>query len=98
MRSARRCTATVTLCARSSGLAASTRSERSTRAVLIVDDNDKNLKLARDVLLYGGFRTLEALFRLKEGEATLRRLPGEADQRPRVPRPGQKPSPLIAWS
>jgi two-component system cell cycle response regulator DivK len=28
--------------------------------VLIVDDNDKNLKLARDVLQYSGFRTLEA--------------------------------------
>ena len=28
--------------------------------VLIVDDNDKNLKLARDVLQYHGFRTLEA--------------------------------------
>jgi two-component system, cell cycle response regulator DivK len=28
--------------------------------VLIVDDNDKNLKLARDVLRFGGFRTLEA--------------------------------------
>jgi two-component system cell cycle response regulator DivK len=28
--------------------------------VLIVDDNEKNLKLARDVLQLGGFRTLEA--------------------------------------
>jgi two-component system cell cycle response regulator DivK len=28
--------------------------------VLIVDDNEKNLKLARDVLRYSGFRTLEA--------------------------------------
>lgn len=28
--------------------------------ILIVDDNDKNLKLARDVLQYHGFRTLEA--------------------------------------
>jgi two-component system, cell cycle response regulator DivK len=28
--------------------------------VLIVDDNEKNLKLARDVLLAAGFRTLEA--------------------------------------
>jgi two-component system, cell cycle response regulator DivK len=28
--------------------------------VLIVDDNDKNLKLARDVLRAGGFDTLEA--------------------------------------
>jgi|SRR5581483_4215657 len=27
---------------------------------LIVDDNDRNLRLARDVLLLGGFRTLEA--------------------------------------
>jgi two-component system cell cycle response regulator DivK len=29
--------------------------------VLIVDDNEKNLKLARDVLRAAGFRTLEAL-------------------------------------
>lgn len=28
--------------------------------VLIVDDNDKNLKLARDVLRFAGFQTLEA--------------------------------------
>ena len=28
--------------------------------ILIVEDNDKNLKLARDVLQYRGFRTLEA--------------------------------------
>jgi two-component system cell cycle response regulator DivK len=28
--------------------------------VLIVEDNDKNLKLARDILQYRGFRTLEA--------------------------------------
>jgi two-component system, cell cycle response regulator DivK len=28
--------------------------------VLIVDDNEKNLKLARDVLQYAGFRTLES--------------------------------------
>jgi two-component system, cell cycle response regulator DivK len=28
--------------------------------VLIVDDNDKNVKLARDVLRFAGFRTLEA--------------------------------------
>jgi two-component system, cell cycle response regulator DivK len=28
--------------------------------VLIVDDNEKNLKLARDLLRAGGFRTLEA--------------------------------------
>ena len=28
--------------------------------VLIVDDNEKNVKLARDVLRFGGFRTLEA--------------------------------------
>jgi two-component system, cell cycle response regulator DivK len=31
------------------------------RLVLIVEDNDKNLKLARDVLRYHGFRTLEAV-------------------------------------
>ncbi len=30
------------------------------KLVLIVEDNDKNLKLARDVLQFGGFRTLEA--------------------------------------
>lgn len=29
--------------------------------VLIVEDNDKNLKLARDILQYRGFRTLEAM-------------------------------------
>ena len=28
--------------------------------VLIVDDNEKNVKLARDVLQFSGFRTLEA--------------------------------------
>jgi len=28
--------------------------------VLIVEDNDKNLKLARDVLQFAGFRTVEA--------------------------------------
>jgi len=28
--------------------------------ILIVEDNDKNLKLARDLLQYDGFRTLEA--------------------------------------
>ena len=28
--------------------------------ILIVEDNDKNLKLARDVLQFQGFRTLEA--------------------------------------
>ena len=28
--------------------------------VLIVDDNDKNMRLARDVLRHAGFRTLEA--------------------------------------
>jgi two-component system cell cycle response regulator DivK len=29
--------------------------------ILIVEDNDKNLKLARDVLQHRGFRTLEAM-------------------------------------
>ena len=29
--------------------------------ILIVEDNDKNLKLARDVLEHKGFRTLEAM-------------------------------------
>jgi two-component system, cell cycle response regulator DivK len=29
--------------------------------VLIVEDNDKNLKLARDVLRFHGFRTIEAV-------------------------------------
>lgn len=29
--------------------------------ILIVEDNEKNLKLARDVLQYKGFRTLEAM-------------------------------------
>jgi two-component system cell cycle response regulator DivK len=30
------------------------------RVVLIVDDNDKNMRLARDVLRVAGFRTLDA--------------------------------------
>ena len=29
--------------------------------VLIVEDNEKNLKLARDLLQYHGFRTIEVL-------------------------------------
>jgi two-component system, cell cycle response regulator DivK len=29
--------------------------------VLIIEDNDKNLKLARDLLQYHGFRTIEAV-------------------------------------
>jgi two-component system, cell cycle response regulator DivK len=32
----------------------------SDELVLIVDDNEKNVKLARDVLQFAGFRTLEA--------------------------------------
>jgi len=32
----------------------------SSELVLIVDDNEKNVKLARDVLRFAGFRTLEA--------------------------------------
>jgi two-component system cell cycle response regulator DivK len=32
----------------------------SDELVLIVDDNEKNVKLARDVLRFGGFRTVEA--------------------------------------
>ena len=28
--------------------------------ILIVEDNEKNMKLARDVLQFNGFRTLEA--------------------------------------
>ena len=39
--------------------------------VLIVDDNEKNVKLARDVLRFAGFRTLEAA----TGERRLRRSP-----------------------
>ena len=31
------------------------------KTVLIVEDNDKNLKLARDLLRIGGFQTLEAV-------------------------------------
>jgi two-component system cell cycle response regulator DivK len=30
------------------------------KLILIVDDNEQNLKLARDVLQFAGFRTLEA--------------------------------------
>ena len=31
------------------------------RTVLIVEDNEMNLKLARDLLQFGGFRTIEAM-------------------------------------
>jgi two-component system cell cycle response regulator DivK len=34
--------------------------ETKARLVLIVDDNEKNLKLTRDVLRFAGFRTIEA--------------------------------------
>ena len=37
------------------------------RLILIVEDNQKNLKLVRDVLQFNGFRTLEA----ETGEAAL---------------------------
>jgi two-component system cell cycle response regulator DivK len=33
---------------------------KADRPVLIVDDNDKNMRLARDVLRVAGFRTLDA--------------------------------------
>ena len=33
---------------------------RAAPLILIVEDNEKNLKLARDVLQFNGFRTLEA--------------------------------------
>jgi two-component system cell cycle response regulator DivK len=33
---------------------------RAGRLILIVEDNEKNLKLARDVLQFSGFQTLEA--------------------------------------
>lgn len=33
----------------------------SDELVLIIEDNDKNLKLVRDVLRFNGFRTLEAM-------------------------------------
>jgi two-component system, cell cycle response regulator DivK len=36
--------------------------------VLIVEDNDKNLKLARDILRFAGFRTVEAI----DGEGGVR--------------------------
>jgi two-component system cell cycle response regulator DivK len=36
--------------------------------ILIVEDNDKNLKLARDVLAFAGFRTVEAT----DGESGVR--------------------------
>jgi two-component system cell cycle response regulator DivK len=38
------------------------------RLILIVEDNEKNLKLARDVLQFSGFQTLEA----GTGEAAVR--------------------------
>ena len=40
----------------------------SAKRILIVDDNEKNLKLIRDVLQFKGFSTLEAT----DGEAAVR--------------------------
>ena len=40
----------------------------SAKSILIVDDNEKNLKLIRDVLQFKGFATLEAA----DGEAAVR--------------------------
>jgi two-component system cell cycle response regulator DivK len=34
---------------------------KKSEVVLIVEDNDKNLKLARDLLQFAGFRTLQAM-------------------------------------
>jgi two-component system, cell cycle response regulator DivK len=45
---------------RSPGADAREAAETGRPLVLIVDDNEKNLKLARDVLRAAGFRTLEA--------------------------------------
>jgi len=36
-------------------------SEHAMKTILIVEDNDKNLKLARDVLQAKGYATLEAV-------------------------------------
>ena len=46
--------------------------------ILIVDDNEKNLKLARDVLRFAGFRTLEAR-PAEEGYRARRRAPAGRD-------------------
>lgn len=39
----------------------------SAKSILIVDDNDKNLKLIRDILQFKGFATMEAV----DGEAAV---------------------------
>ncbi len=44
--------------------------------ILIVDDNEKNLRLARDVLRFAGFRTLEAA---TGGEAVTRAIDEQPD-------------------
>jgi two-component system, cell cycle response regulator DivK len=43
--------------------------------VLIVDDNEKNMKLARDVLRLAGFRTIEATTGCESIETATRHLP-----------------------
>jgi two-component system cell cycle response regulator DivK len=43
-------------------------SQGAGRLILIVEDNEKNMKLARDVLQFHGFRTIEAI----TGEAALK--------------------------
>jgi two-component system cell cycle response regulator DivK len=45
------------------------RDSTATRLILIVEDNDKNLKLMRDILQFHGYRTVEATT-AEEGIAT----------------------------
>src|SRR3972149_3659871 len=54
--------------------------------ILIVEDNEKNRKLVRDVLQHTGYKTLEA----ETGEEGVRLLPVEAHQREGVPRRGPR--------
>jgi CheY-like chemotaxis protein len=70
--------------------------------VLIVDDNEQHLKLARDVLQQAGFRTLEARsgasgislalghLRRLVPRSRVRRLSAEADRRRRAAGPGPR--------
>jgi len=48
---------------------------QAARVVLIVDDNEKNLRLARDVLQFAGFETLEAASGSEAVSVAAERLP-----------------------
>ena len=81
------------------------------KTILIVEDNDKNMKLARDILQFQGFAVLEAVNGLAGVELALAHRPDlvlmdiqlpdidgfEAFRRIRAD-PGTAATPVVAWT